>query len=110
MDRKKELLKLAKSNKELAINLADEIIFIEEQISEIKKLPFIKFNPENPSMQKATPAAKLYKELMQQYNNSIKTFSKLVGCDENAEDSPLRKWVKKRINQDVNNRKQNMDP
>ena len=98
MGRREELEKLLKpENLTKASVLVDEILFLEERLAELKKLPFLKVNPNNPDQQKATPAAKQYKELLQQYNNSLKVLFKIVqetGTDE--EDSPLRAWVKAR--------------
>lgn len=97
MDRKQELLKIIE-NDVVLIQLVDEVIFLEDQLIKLKQLPFIKINPKNPAQQKATPAAKQYKEFLQQYNNCIKVISKATGQDEKDEESPLRKWVKKRVN------------
>lgn len=52
--------------------LLDQVIFLEERMDELRKLPFIKINPKNPSQQKSTPASKLYKECMQSYMNAIR--------------------------------------
>ena len=71
MDRKKELLKLAGDDVTL-IELVSKMLFLEKRLEELEKLPFIKVNPNNPAQQKATPAAKQYKELLQQYTNCIK--------------------------------------
>jgi hypothetical protein len=81
-----------------AMQLIDEIVFIEEQLRELKKLPFISVHPKNPALQKATPASKQYKEMMQQYNNSLRLLFRLTGDlnGESEEDSPLRQWVKSR--------------
>ena len=98
MNRKEELLKLCNDNNELTRQLVDEIVFIEEQLTELRKLPLIKVNPKNTAQQKPTPASKLYKELLQQYNNSIKTLARLTGNNETEETSPLRKWVEHRVN------------
>ena len=77
--------------------LIDEIIFLEVQMLDLRTLPFIKVNPKNPMQQKATPAAKLYKETLQQYNNSLRLLFRLTGdMGETEEDSPLRRWVKSR--------------
>lgn len=96
MTRKENLIKACEgSNMELIKNIIDEVIFLEEQLQELKKLPLIKVNPENPSQQKATPAAKQYKEFLQQYNNLIKLLFSVSGQKENDEESPLRKWVNK---------------
>lgn len=101
MNRAEELKKIickdGADNEIKAVQLIDEIIFIEEQLTEFKKLPFISVNPKNPLQQKSTAAAKLYKELLQQYNNSLKLLFRLAGdMGESEEDSPLRKWVKAR--------------
>ena len=81
--------------------LIDEIIFIENQLEELRKLPFISVNPKNPAQQKATPASKQYKEMMQQYNNSLRLLFRLSGdMGEVEEESPLRIWAKKRKESD----------
>lgn len=97
MDRRQQLLDLIKNDITL-IPLVDEIIFLEERLVELKKLPFIKVNPKNPSQQKSTPAQKQYKELLQQYTNLIKVLAKASGTDEGDEESPLRKWFKTHSN------------
>jgi len=102
MDRAEELFKLIKKtgsdNDIKAAQLIDEIVFIEQQLIELKKLPFININPKNPMQQKATPAAKQYKELLQQYNNSLRLLFRLSGDlgGEPEEESPLRQWAKSR--------------
>ena len=98
MTREEELTGLVGKDDLKVRQLIDEIVFIEKQLIEIKKLPFINVNPKNPMQQKATPAAKLYKELLQQYNNSLKLLLKVSGdLDDTAEESPLRTWVKGRL-------------
>lgn len=102
MNRRQELIEIVckpGSNNEIkALHLIDEIVFIEEQLAEIKKLPFISINPNNPSQQRTTPAAKQYKDLMQQYNNSLKLLLKISGDlgAEADEESPLRQWLRSR--------------
>ena len=101
-DRKKELLeiisKAGSKNDIKASQLIDEIVFIEEQMKELKKYPFIAINPKNPMQQKATPASKQYKELLQQYNNCLRLLFRLSGdlTGEIEEESPLRKWARSR--------------
>jgi len=58
--------------KELIGPLLEQVLFLEQRMSELQKLPFLKINPKNPMMQKVTPAAKLYKECMQSYMNAIR--------------------------------------
>ena len=97
MDRKNELLKLAGDDATL-IELVSKMLFLEKRLEELEKLPFIKVNPNNPAQQKATPAAKQYKELLQQYTNCIKILSRAGNMDDSEEESPLRKWVRKHAN------------
>ena len=101
MTRKEELTEIIcrhdSTNTIKAEQLIDEVIFIEEQLVELKKLPFIAVNPKNPMQQKTTPAAKIYKELLQQYNNSLRLLFRLSGdMGEVEEESPLRKWIRNR--------------
>jgi len=101
MSRKEELEKIVfkpgSDNEIKAAQLIDEIVFMEEQMQELRKLPFIKVDKDNPMKQKATPAQKQYKETLQQYNNSLRLLFKLTGdLGDIEEESPLRKWVKSR--------------
>lgn len=97
MARKDELLKVISDN-DILLPLIDRLLFLEEQLEKLEKLPLIKVNPNNPEQQKTTPAAKMYKEYLQQYVNCIKAIEKTTGADEREEESPLRKWVNKRVN------------
>lgn len=99
MTRRDELLKII-SDSEILLPLVDRLVFLEEQLEKLEKLPLIKVNPKNPEQQKTTPAAKMYKEYLQQYINCIKAIEKSTGADETEEESPLRKWVSKRVNSD----------
>jgi hypothetical protein len=98
MGRREELLEaIGIENETKAGKLLDEIVFIEARLEELRKLPFIEIHPQNPMKQRATPAAKQYKELLQQYNNSMKLLIKMCGgFEETEETSPLRKWVESR--------------
>ena len=101
MDRKEELLSLLRNralDEPKARRLIDEIVFLEEQMEELKRYPFIAVNPKNPSQQKPTTASKQYKEFLQQYNNSLRLLLRLsgdIGAD-SEEESPLRKWIRER--------------
>ena len=100
MDRYDELVKLIPDDSiDLVKNTLEEIVFLETRLSELKKLPFIKVNADNPELQKSTPASKMYKELLQQYNNCIKLVEAVIYRDKKldtseAEESPLRKWFR----------------
>lgn len=97
MDRKTALTKLCteldNGAKTTIEPLIDDIVFIEDQLATLKKYPFIKVNPKDPTQQKPTPAAKQYKELLQQYNNCIKIFLGVLSTVEKAETSPLREYL-----------------
>lgn len=101
MSRRDELLKAIDYDDGL-IKLVDEMVFLESQILYLKTLPFIRVNPKDSSMQKTTPAAKLYKELLQQYTNIVKILTKTHDT-ESLEESPLRKWMDEHINQSQHN-------
>lgn len=99
MSRKEELLKLfdqVEDTKGIILPLIDDVVFLEGQLKELRKLPFIKVNPKNPAQQKPTAAAKQYKELLQQYNNCIKILTGILRKDTPEEDSPLRAFLNAR--------------
>lgn len=101
MSRKTELEEIVYSDdlksKALYCDLIEEIIFIENQLTELKKLPFISINPKNNMQQRTTPAAKQYKELFQQYTNALKILAHATGEDMGEEESPLRAFAKQRL-------------
>ena len=104
MSRRSELVELVPEDSlELVNSVIDDVVFLEERLTELKKLPFIEVNPKNPMKQRSTPASKLYKEFLQQYINCIKMIEyviykeKRLESDE-AEVSPLREWFMKNVN------------
>lgn len=98
MDRRKELLNCLKADEKLVGHLVDEVIYLEERIEEVRKLPFIRVHPDDPQKQKSTPAARLYTQLCAQYNSVIRTLVSISNGDGNDnEESPLRKWAKKYV-------------
>ena len=100
MERREELLKIVKKsgqNATVLVPLVDDAIFIEACLVELKQLPFIRVDQENPQRQQATPAAKQYKELLQQYTNLIKIFMIGTGDAGDVETSPLRLWAQKNL-------------
>ena len=93
--REAELMKAIKGDMTLR-PLVLEIVHIESELDRIRDLPKLKTDPKNPERQKATPAAKLYKELFQQYTNGIKILIRTGQDDQADEESPLRKWLNNR--------------
>ena len=97
MDRREELRKLVqKTNATAVYPLIDNMIYLEGELERLKQLPMIRVDDNNPERQKATAAAKLYKEFLQQYTNCVKVIAKAIGDDGTEEESPLRRWVKSR--------------
>ena len=94
-DRKKQLLNLI-NKYEILAPLIDEMLYLEEQLDYLRTLPKIVVHPKDPTKQKATVAAKQYKELLQQYVNIIRTLERTTGVDEKDEESPLRQWARSR--------------
>ena len=76
--------------------LVDEIVFLEGRLKELKALPFIKIDPKNDSNQKKTPAFSEYKELLQQYNNCLKTLCTFIVRAQGEEGSDLRQYFEMR--------------
>lgn len=99
MNRKEELLQIfdqIEDTKNIIAPMIEDLVFLEDQLRELRKLPFIRVNPADPSQQKATPAAKQYKELLQQYNNCIKILTGILRKDAPEEESPLRMFLESR--------------
>lgn len=97
MTRKEELIEAVHGNT-LLIPLVSDMVYLEEQLEYLQTLPKIRIHPDDPSKQKATPAAKLFKELLQQYTNIVKVMLRATGSEDIEEDSPLRKWMNEHIN------------
>lgn len=100
MNRREELEKIIpEESLDLVNSVLDDVVFLEERLTELKKLPFIEVHPKNPMKQRSTPASKMYKEFLQQYINCIKMIEYVIYKDkrldgEEAEESPLRRWFK----------------
>lgn len=96
MSRKEELLQVfnqIEDTKGIILPMIDDVVFLEDQLRDLRKLPFLRVNPKDPSKQKPTPAAKQYKELLQQYNNCVKILTSVLRKDAPEEDSPLRAFL-----------------
>lgn len=91
-----EIMKAVNGDQNL-IPLVKDMVYLETELDGLRELPKIKIDPKNPQNQKATPAAKLYKEYLQQYVNVVKVIIKASGADQVEDDSPLRKWMKMHV-------------
>lgn len=99
-DRKEELLRAfagVDGAKELITPLLDDVVFLESRLEELRRLPFIEVSSKSSTKQRATAAAKQYKELLQQYNNCIKILAGILRKDGAEEISPLREWVNNNV-------------
>lgn len=97
MEKYKDLLeafeKADPNNYILVKNTVEEMIFIEKKLEYLKTLPFIKVHKEKPELQKATPAAKQYKELMQNYLYMTKILVALINKINFEEDDAFSKFL-----------------
>ncbi len=85
---------ISENERNLLDPLINEVVFLEKQMDELKQLPFIRSNPDNPSHQRKTEAAKLYKEFSQSYMNAIRILCSRLNSSESNESSPLQKTLK----------------
>lgn len=80
--------------REVIAPLLDDVIFIEERLAELRKLPMIRVHPKNPARQEVTPAGKQYKEYMQSYLNAIKVLQTTLYRAGESGESPLLKALR----------------
>lgn len=81
--------------------LIAETAYLEGELDSLRKLPKIRVHPTDPQRQQATPAAKQYKEFLQQYTNCIKTLTNVLRREEPEEESPLRQYLEARRKQNA---------
>lgn len=97
MTRKDKLLNVFKDIdddvREIVEPMIDDVVFLEARLQELRKLPFIEVSTKNAARQRNTPAAKMYKELLQQYNNCIKILCGVLAKNGTEESSPLREYL-----------------
>lgn len=74
--------------------LLDDVIFIENRLAELRKLPMIRVHPKNPARQETTPAGKQYKEYMQSYLNALKVLQTTLYRAGETGESPLIKALR----------------
>lgn len=93
MDRKQQLFEYVGKDENL-LPVIENVLYLEEVLKDLREKPKIKYHPEDPTKQKLLPAAKLYKEYMQQYLNSVKVLLRAAGKDGADEESPLREYFR----------------
>ena len=95
-ERRKKLDEIFRSvepeTKQLVDPLLDEVVFLEQRMSELKALPFVVYDKKNPAFQKNTPAAKMCKECSQSYMNAIRILAGILKRSEpTAADDLMKK-------------------
>ena len=73
--------------------LLPQVVFLEERLRELQKVPHIRIHPKNPARQETTAAGKQYKELMQSYNNCLKILLSTLGRYSQEEADEFDKWL-----------------
>ncbi len=95
MTRREELDKIFQdvdeNEKQLVNKLLDEVVYLENKMTELKTYPFINVHPKNPALQKTTSAAKLYKECSQSYMNAMRILINVLRKVESSEMNDLLK-------------------
>ena len=83
--------------KTVVLPMIDDVVFLESKLEELRKqLDGQKL----ARADKANPGVRVYKELLQQYNNCIKILAGVLRKDVPEEESPLRQFVNSRANHD----------
>lgn len=72
--------------------LLDEVVYLESEMKEKRKLPFIRVHPKNKEKQQSTVAARQYKELSQSYMNAIRI---LISALHKTEDEAQNELLKR---------------
>lgn len=93
-DRETVLFEYIEKN-EVFLPLVKQVVKLECELEALKDEPPIKVHPTNPNISKINPAAKMYKEYLQQYINAVKCLERIARKDEGEEASPLREWLEK---------------
>lgn len=88
-----DMLDDAPDIKEVLRPTIEEMTFLETRLDELRELPFIRVNPKDPTQQRVTPAARQYKELLQQYNNCVKMVTVALQRIPHGDASPLADFL-----------------
>ena len=86
--------KIDENKRAVIVPLLNDIVFLENRLSDLRKLPMIRVSQKNPARQEVTPAGKQYKEYMQSYLNAIKVLQKTLYIEGESGESPLMKALK----------------
>ena len=73
--------------------LLPQVVFLEERLCELQKVPHIRIHPKNPARQEITAAGKQYKELMQSYLNAVKVLQSTLSRYSVEEQDAFDQWL-----------------
>lgn len=73
--------------------LLPQVVFLEERLCGLQKVPHIRIHPKNPARQEITAAGKQYKELMQSYINAVKVLQMTLGRYAVEEKDAFDEWL-----------------
>lgn len=80
--------------KKLISPLIDEVVFLEGELDYLKKLPQIRVHPQDPTRQKITDAARLYKKRQESYMNAVRILLSVLHKVETSEQDRLAELLK----------------
>ena len=78
--------------------LLPQVVFMEQRLDELRKVPHIRIHPKNPARQEITAAGKQYKETMQAYLNAIKVLQMTLGRYAVEEKDAFDEWLEGKNN------------
>jgi len=101
MSRRDDLIKIFAGMDENVLTIVspmiDDLVFVESQLDDLRTKPFIRYHPTDPSIQKATPAYKIYKDLLAQEKDIVRILcSQLHKVGGEDTESPLREYFASR--------------
>lgn len=95
LEQLKEILqKVDKEKREVVEPLLIEIVFMEDRLRELRKLPMIRIHPKDKTRQETTAAGKQYKETMQAYLNAVKVLMNALYREESGAADELMEKLK----------------
>ena len=71
-----------------------ELAFLEGKLRQLRGLPHLEIDCARSGRQRITPAAKMYRETLQQYNSLMKTLLTAMGRNTPEEELPFRSFLK----------------
>lgn len=73
--------------------LLPQVVFLEQRLEALAKLPHLRIHPKNPARQEVTAAGKQYKETMQAYLNAVKVLQMTLSRYGSEEKDAFDEWL-----------------